>query len=100
MHKIKPFHVMKLLERAKELEAQGPKIIHMEVGEPDFTTPEPIIQAGHQARTDGYTHYRHMPELRQAIAAHYQRRFGLDIEPERVVVTPGASRAYSCCLVC
>ena len=96
MHKIKPFHVMKLLERAKELEAQGRSIIHMEVGEPDFTTPEPIIQAGHQALTDGYTHYTPalgLPELRQAIAAHYQRRFGLDIEPGRVVVTPGASGA-------
>jgi aspartate/methionine/tyrosine aminotransferase len=96
MQQIKPFHVMELLMRARELEAQGHSIIHMEVGEPDFTTPEPIIQAGHQALDDGRTHYTPamgLPELRQAIAAQYNRRFGLDIDHSRVVVTPGASGA-------
>lgn len=96
MHKIKPFHVMELLERAKELEAQGRSIIHMEVGEPDFTTPGPITLAGSQALAEGRTHYTPalgLPELRQAIAVHYKRRFALDIDPGRVVVTPGASGA-------
>lgn len=96
MHKIKPFHVMELLMRAKELEANGRNIIHMEVGEPDFATPGPITQAGHQALVDGCTHYTPalgLPELRQAIAYQYKQRFGLDISPGRVVVTPGASGA-------
>ncbi len=82
--------------RAKELEAQGRSIIHMEVGEPDFSTPDPIIQAGHHALANGRTHYTPalgLPELRQAIASHYKRRFALDIDPGRVVVTPGASGA-------
>lgn len=96
MRQIKPFYVMQLLERAKELEAQGRSIIHMEVGEPDFSTPEPIILAGHQALADGRTHYTSamgLPELRQAIASHYKRRFALDIDPGRILVTPGASGA-------
>ncbi len=82
--------------RAKELESQGRKVIHMEVGEPDFATPSPIIQAGHQALADGRTHYTPalgLPELRHAISSHYMRRFGLDVDPGRVVVTPGASGA-------
>ncbi len=96
MKKIRPFHVMELLARAMELEAQGRSIVHMEVGEPDFTTPDPIIQAGRQALSDGYTHYTPamgLPELRRAIAVQYTRRFGLDIDPGRVIVTPGASGA-------
>jgi len=96
MQKIRPFHVMELLARAKELEAQGQSIVHMEVGEPDFSTPEPIIEAGRQALADGRTHYTPatgLPELRQVIARQYQQRYGLDIDPGRVVVTPGASGA-------
>ncbi len=95
MKKIRPFHVMELLARARELEAQGRSIVHMEVGEPDFTTPEPIIEAGRQALADGRTHYTPamgLPMLRKAIAGHYQQ-YGLDIDPGRVVVTPGASGA-------
>ncbi len=87
---------MELLARARELEAQGRSIVHMEVGEPDFSTPEPIIEAGRQALADGRTHYTPatgLPELRQAITRHYQQRYGLDIDPGRVVVTPGASGA-------
>lgn len=96
MQRIRPFHVMELLAKARELESHGRSIVHMEVGEPDFTTPEPIIEAGRLALADGRTHYTPamgLPELRQAIAAQYKRRFGLDIDYGHVVVTPGASGA-------
>jgi len=96
MRKIRPFHVMELLARARELEAQGRSIVHMEVGEPDFTTPEPIIQAGRRALADGRTHYTPamgLPELRQAISRQYKTRYGLEVAPERIAVTPGASGA-------
>jgi len=91
---IEPFHVMRLLARAREMEAAGRKVIHMEVGEPDFRTPEPIIAAGQRALAAGRTHYtpaRGLPELRAAIAGHYRRRFGLAIDAERILITPGAS---------
>ncbi len=87
---------MQLLERARQLEAEGRSIIHMEVGEPDFSTPKPIIDAGRQALAEGRTHYTPalgMPELRTAISGHYRQRYGLDIHPQRIVVTPGASGA-------
>lgn len=96
MEQIHPFYVMQLLARARELEAQGRSIIHMEVGEPDFDTPAPITRAGRQALAEGHTHYTPaagLPELRQAIAGHYQRRYGLKLESERIVVTPGSSGA-------
>jgi len=87
---------MKLLERAKELEADGRSVIHMEVGEPDFTTPRPIIEAGRQALADGCTHYtpsKGLPALRKVISESYRQRYGLDIAPSRICVTPGASGA-------
>ncbi len=87
---------MKLLERAKQLESEGRSIIHLEVGEPDFTTPRPIIEAGRQALAEGRTHYTPalgLPELRQAITGYYKQRYGLDISPSRIAVTPGASGA-------
>lgn len=93
---IKPFRVMEVLSRARELEAQGRDIVHMEVGEPDFVTAAPIIEAGKKALTEGMTHYTQavgMPALREAIAAHYQHQYGLDIDPRRIIVTPGASGA-------
>ncbi len=57
MQLIQPFHVMALLARARELEATGRSIIHMEIGEPDFVTPQPLIDAGIRALQDGHTHY-------------------------------------------
>ncbi len=96
MAQIGPFHVMRLLERARELESGGRSVIHMEVGEPDFTTAEPIIEAGRQALADGHTHYTPatgLPELKKAISDHYRERYGLDITPNRILVTPGASGA-------
>ena len=96
MKKISPFHVMALLERAKELEKQGRNIIHMEVGEPDFPTPEPIVHAGMNAISQGdvkYTPAAGLPELRERIAFFYQQRYGVSVASERVLVTPGASGA-------
>lgn len=96
MAHIAPFHVMELLGRARALEAAGRDIVHMEVGEPDFSTPEPIVNAGRQALADGLTHYTPslgLPALREAIAGFYQQRYGVSLDPARVIVTPGASGA-------
>jgi aspartate/methionine/tyrosine aminotransferase len=93
---IEPFHVMALLARAKELETQGRSIIHMEIGEPDFQTPQPIVDAALKAVAVGDMHYLPalgMPALRQAIARDYGARYGVDVSPSRIVVTPGASGA-------
>ena len=82
-----------VLARARELEAQGRPIIHLEIGEPDFTTPRHIIEAGAQALLDGHTHYcpaPGLPVLREACAGHLSRHRGLPIEPNRVLVAPGA----------
>ncbi len=95
-HRIQPFHVMALLARARELEAQGRDIVHMEIGEPDFPTAAPIVAAGQQALADGRTGYlpaAGLPALREAIAGHYAQHYGLDIDPARIMVTPGASGA-------
>jgi len=96
MSRIQPFRVMELLARAKELEAAGRSIVHMEVGEPDFVTPEPIIAAGQAALKDGHTHYTPatgLMELRMAISDFYRERYQVDVSPQRIVITPGASGA-------
>lgn len=93
---IQPFHVMALLARAKELEAEGRDIIHMEIGEPDFPTPQPIVDAGIAAIRKGDVHYTPalgLPELRESIAGFYKTRYGLKVSSKRVVITPGASGA-------
>jgi aspartate/methionine/tyrosine aminotransferase len=93
---ITPFHAMALLARARALEAQGRSVVHMEIGEPDFATPRPIVEAGIQALQQGKTHYTPavgLSALRAAIADHYLREFAVKIEPRRIVVTPGASGA-------
>jgi len=82
-----------VLSRAKALEAQGKKIIHLEIGEPDFDTPLFIREAARQALANGRTHYTPAAgilELRQAICEEVQRRRGVAVRPENVVVTPGA----------
>ena len=93
---IEPFHVMALLARANELQAAGNDVIHLEIGEPDFTTAEPIIQAGQAALANGKTRYtaaRGLPELREAISGFYRQRYGLNVDPERILITPGGSGA-------
>ena len=96
MSRIQPFFVMDLLARARELEATGRSIIHMEVGEPDFDTPGPIVEAGRAALAAGQTRYtpaKGIPALREAIAAHYKSAYGTQVSASRVVVTPGSSGA-------
>lgn len=93
---ISPFHVMDILAQAKALQAQGHDIIHMEVGEPDFDTPQPIIDAGIKALKEARTHYTPalgLPELREAIANWYQTYYRVQVPAERIIVTPGASGA-------
>ncbi len=93
---IEPFHVMALLARANELQAAGHDVIHLEIGEPDFTTAAPIVEAGQQALANGHTRYtaaRGLPALREAIAGFYAQRYGLSIDPQRILVTPGGSGA-------
>lgn len=93
---IQAFHVMSVLARAKMLESQGHDVIHMEIGEPDFSTPAPIVRAGQAALAAGHTGYTPalgLPALREAIAGLYAQRYGIDLDPARVVVTPGGSAA-------
>ena len=93
---IEPFHVMSLLARAQALEQAGHDVIHLEIGEPDFTTAAPIVQAGQAALAAGHTRYtaaRGLPALREAIAGFYRDRYQVQIDPERILVTPGGSGA-------
>jgi len=96
MAEIESFHVMAILARARMLEAQGRSIVHMEIGEPDFPTAAPIVQAGIAALQAGLTQYTPalgLPALREAIAASYPEAVRPD--PARVVVTPGSSGALT-----
>lgn len=82
-----------VLARARKLESAGKDIIHLEIGEPDFPTPENVVAAGVQALQDGHTHYGPTPGLmpcREAIAQYVQQGWGVETSPENVVVTPGA----------
>lgn len=94
--RIPPFMVMEVLERAKALEKEGRDIIHLEVGEPDFETPDCIREAGIKAIREGMTRYSHslgLPELREAICDDYRRKYGVEISPDRIIVTSGTSPA-------
>jgi aspartate/methionine/tyrosine aminotransferase len=96
MREIAPFHVMEIQKRARILEAGGRDIVHLEIGEPDFSTPEPVVEAGKRALAAGsiaYTAALGIAELRQAIADYYASRYQLAISPERVIVTAGSSAA-------
>ena len=89
------FIVMDVMERASALQRQGRDIIHLEIGEPDFDTPECIREAGINAIKEGKTHYTHslgLPELREAICRFYLERYGVHISPDRVLITSGTSR--------
>ncbi|WP_372162591.1 pyridoxal phosphate-dependent aminotransferase [Xanthomonas axonopodis pv. cyamopsidis] len=93
---IAPFHVMSLLARANALEQAGHDVIHLEIGEPDFTTAAPIVAAGQAALAAGHTRYtaaRGLPALREAIAGFYAQRYACNLDPERILVTPGGSGA-------
>ncbi|WP_433924563.1 aminotransferase class I/II-fold pyridoxal phosphate-dependent enzyme [Vreelandella sp. 21] len=93
---VAPFRVMHLLEMAQAREAEGHDVIHLEVGEPDFATPAPIVAAGQQALATGKTRYTPaagLASLREAISRHYAEHFNATVEPSRILVTPGASGA-------
>lgn len=94
---ISSFHVMDLLRRAKQLEAQGKDVIHMEIGEPDFAAPQTIVDAGVKQLLTGeikYTAAAGLPALREKIAAFYAQRYGVSVPTRRIFVTPGASGAF------
>ena len=93
---ILPFIVMDVLEKAQEMQRMGEDIIHLEVGEPDFDTPQCIREAGERALREGRTHYTHslgLLELREEICSHYFNKYGVVVSPDQVVVTSGISPA-------
>ncbi|MCL4182700.1 MAG: pyridoxal phosphate-dependent aminotransferase [Burkholderiaceae bacterium] len=99
---IDPFHVMELTKRAAALESAGHPVIHLDIGEPDFTAPEPVVAALERAARAGHTQYTAatgLARLREAIARDYGERYGVDVAPSRIVVTAGASAALAlaCC---
>ena len=93
---VKPFLVMDVMARAEQMESAGEDIVHLEVGEPDFETPEVIREAAIAAIRSGRTHYTHamgLLELREEICGHYYKEYGVTIGPEQVLVTSGTSPA-------
>lgn len=102
-NKLSPFHVMDILARAKALSQQGRTIHHLEIGEPDFATAESIVKTGIEALQQYKTHYTPalgLPELREAVAEYYDRKFSVKINPQRIVITPGASGAIQLAITC
>ena len=92
MSRIGTESAFEVLRRARALEAQGRSIIHLEIGEPDFPTPQHIVDAGKAALDQGFTHYgptQGLPELRTSIASYVSRTRGIEVGPERVTVVPG-----------
>ena len=100
---IKAFLVMDVMERANTLASQGRDIIHLEVGEPDFDTPECVRICAMEAMQRGKTHYTDslgIAELRQAIVAHYQKTYGVKIDESCVMITAGSSPALLTAIAC
>jgi aspartate/methionine/tyrosine aminotransferase len=97
MAEIEPFRVMDVQNRAHELESQGRRIVHMEIGQPDFPAPPLVAEAAIEAirtRRLGYTDSIGIPQLRQAISDHYRHQLGAVVPPSRIVITAGASGAF------
>ncbi len=97
MQTITPFYVMELLQRARELEQQGHDIVHMEIGEPDFGTPDLVLNAGIQRLQQGqvkYTPAAGLILLREKIAEYYRQQYDVYVPIERIFITPGASGAF------
>lgn len=96
LNDIQPFRVVEVLARAKQLEEQGRDIVHLEAGEPDFPSAPAIIKAGQESLARGETYYSQaagIPQLRLALSQYYKSDYGIDIDPARIMVTPGASGA-------
>ncbi len=95
-NEIPPFLAMEVLEAASVMERQGEAIIHLEVGEPDFDTPDCVKEAAFKAMREGKTHYTHslgIIELREAIAEHYYEKYRVEVNPDQILVTSGTSPA-------
>src|SRR5262247_3036223 len=93
---IEPFLAVEVFQRAQVLEREGADVIHLEFGEPDFDTPPVIREAAEKALKDGRTRYAHplgILPLREAIAEHYHRRYGVAVSPDQILVTAGTSPA-------
>src|SRR5262249_38747278 len=93
---IEPFYVMEIVKEAERLRASGRSIIHLSIGEPDFTAPEPVVRAAGEALARGRLQYAQatgLTALREASASDYARTFGVAVDPSRVIVTAGASAA-------
>ncbi len=93
---LEPFLAMEVMERARELERGGARVVHLELGEPDFDPPPEVREACIAALVSGETRYtdsRGLPELREAIAADLARRHGVEVPSERVLVSSGTSPA-------
>lgn len=91
---VTPFLAMEIMERAKQLEADGREVIYLCLGEPDFATPEPIIRTARKAMQSGETRYTHSLgriELREALAEHYQNRYQVAVDPDQIIVSSGTS---------
>ncbi|MEX0964719.1 MAG: aminotransferase class I/II-fold pyridoxal phosphate-dependent enzyme [Pseudohongiellaceae bacterium] len=96
--KVNPFRVMTVMARAQQLESEGRRIVHMEVGEPDFSSAAPIIEAGKRALDAGLTKYTAasgLIQLRECLASHYEENYDVKVSPQRILVTPGASGGLS-----
>ncbi len=94
LRQVNAFHVMSLMAEAKKLDAQGRQVIHMEMGEPDFSTPQPIIDAGIRTLQSGITQYTPtlgLPALREAIAEFYSKEYQVAVEAEQIIITPGSA---------
>jgi len=92
--RIEPFHVMEIMRLAEKVEAKGKHVIHLELGEPSFSTPAPIVEAGKKALEEGLTHYTRavgIDVLRQEVAKYYQEQMNVDLDWHRVAITAGAS---------
>ncbi|OSM01810.1 aminotransferase class I/II-fold pyridoxal phosphate-dependent enzyme [Magnetofaba australis] len=97
LDQMQPFHVMEMLARAKALAAQGRDIVRLEVGEPDFATPQPVLEAAQRALAVDKTRYTNalgLPELRARIARWYGETYHVDLDPDRVALTPGTSGGF------
>ena len=93
---IEPFLAVEVFQRAQALEREGIDVVHLEFGEPDFETPAVIHEAAERALKDGRTRYAHtlgILPLREAIAEHYQTRYGVTVSPDQILVTAGTSPA-------
>ncbi|HZF05813.1 MAG TPA: pyridoxal phosphate-dependent aminotransferase [Patescibacteria group bacterium] len=96
VREIEPFLAVEVAERAGTLERSGVDVVHLEYGEPDFEAPPVVRDALEKALKDGrarYTHSLGLIELREAIAEHYARAYGVSVSPDQVLVTPGTSPA-------